>query len=86
MYNVQGPRISSVGIGGVNNVMEETFHSLDFVGTYDLNSRMKLKFQVKNLMNQKQKFSQKVADTGKKETVEYYKKGLSLGNGFSMDL
>ncbi|NMA75062.1 MAG: TonB-dependent receptor [Bacteroidales bacterium] len=85
VYNVQGPRISSVGIGGVNNVMEETFHSLDFVGTYSLNSRMKLKFQAKNLINQKQKFSQKVADTGKKETVEYYKKGLSLGIGFSMD-
>lgn len=85
VYNVQGPRISSVGINGVNNVMEETFHSLDFVGTYSLNSRVKLKFQAKNLINQKQKFSQKVADTGKKETVEYYKKGLSLGIGFSMD-
>ena len=85
VYNVQGPRISSVGIGGVNNVMEETFHSLDFICSYSLNSKMKLKLQLKNLMNQKQEFSQKVADTGKKEIVEYYKNGISLGVGFSMD-
>ncbi len=85
VYNVQGPRISSVGIGGVNNVMEEAFHSLDFVSVYNLNEKMKVKFQLKNLINQKQKFSQKVADTGKKEIVEYYKKGMSVGVGFSMD-
>ena len=85
VYNVQGPRISSVGIGGVNNVMEETFHSLDFICSYSLNSKMKLKLQLKNLMNQKQEFSQKVADTGKKEIVEYYKNGIAVGVGFSMD-
>lgn len=85
VYNVQGPRIASVGIGGVNNVMEETFHSLDFVSVYSLNEKMKLKLQLKNIINQKQEFSQKVADTGKKEIVEYYKKGMSVGVGFSMD-
>lgn len=85
VYNVQGPRIRSVGIGGVNNVMEETFHSLDFICSYSLSSKMKLKFQLKNLMDQKQKFSQKVAETGKKEIVEYYKNGISFGVGFSMD-
>lgn len=85
VYNIQGPRINSVGIGGVNNVMEEAYHSLDFVSSYSLNSKIKLKFQAKNLINQEQKFSQKVADTGKKEIVESYKKGLSLGIGFSMD-
>lgn len=85
VYNVQGPRIRSVGIGGVNNVMEETFHSLDFICSYSLSSKMKLKFQLKNLMDQKQKFSQKVAETRKKEIVEYYKNGISFGVGFSMD-
>lgn len=85
VYNVQGPRINSVGIGGVNNVVEEAFHSLDFISSYSLNAKMKLKFQAKNLINKRQEFSQKMADTGKKEIVEYYKKGLSLGIGFSLD-
>lgn len=85
VYNVQGPRISSVGIGGVNNVVEEAFHSLDFIGAYQFNAKMKLKFQVKNLVNQKQRFTQKVADSGQKETVEHYKKGLSVGVGFTVD-
>ena len=85
VYNIQGPRINSVGIGGVSNVIEEAFHSLDFVSSYSINSKMKVKFQAKNLINQRQEFSQEVGDTGKKEIVEYYKKGLSLGIGFSMD-
>lgn len=83
VYNLRGPRISSVGIDGVNNVIEEDFHSLDFVAGYSLNSRMKLKFQAKNLINQKQEFTQEIGDTGNKETVEYYKRGIALGVGFT---
>lgn len=85
VYNVQGPRISSAGIGGVNNINEEAFHSLDFISSYNINPKMKIKFQAKNLINQRVEFSQKVTDTGRTEIVEYYKKGLSLGIGFSMD-
>lgn len=84
VYNIQGPRISSVGINGVSNVIEEAFNSLDFVSSYSLNSKMKVKFQAKNLINQKQKFTQEIKETNKKETVEYYKKGLGLSIGFSM--
>ncbi|MBB4035231.1 outer membrane receptor protein involved in Fe transport [Dysgonomonas hofstadii] len=85
VYNLRGPRISSVGINGVNNVIEESFNSLDFVAGYSFNPRMKLKLQAKNLINQKQKFTQEISETGKDEVVEYYKKGLSLGIGFSMN-
>lgn len=85
VYNVQGPRIASVGISGVNNVMEEAFNSLDFIGVYSFNDKMKIKLQLKNLINQRQEFSQKVANTEKKEIVEFYKKGMSVGVGFTMD-
>lgn len=84
VYNIQGPRISSVGINGVSNVIEEAFNSLDFVSSYSLSPKMKVKFQAKNLINQKQKFTQEIKETNKKETVEYYKKGLGLSIGFSM--
>lgn len=86
VYNLQGPRIHSVGINGVNNVMEEAFNSLNFVAAYSFNPKMKIKLQAKNLINQKQKFTQEISSTGKDQTVEYYKKGVGISVGFSMNL
>jgi len=85
VYNLQGPRISSVGINGVGNVMEEAVHSLNFVTSYSFGKGMKLKFQAKNLLNPEHKYTQKIKDTAKKETVEYYRRGIDLGIGFSME-
>jgi len=85
VYNLQGPRISSVGINGVNNVEEEVFNTLNFVGAYSINPKMKIKFQMKNLINQKQKFTQEIGETGRKQTVEYYKKGMNVSIGFTMN-
>lgn len=85
VYNLRGPRISTVGINGVNNVNEEEFHSLDFIFGYAFSSNIKMKLQAKNIINQNQKFTQKIADTGKTETVEYYKKGIGIGIGLSLN-
>lgn len=85
VYNLQGPRISSVGINGVSNVEEKAVHSLDFIAAYILGHGMKIKFQAKNLINPEHKFTQKIKETGKTETVEHYRKGLDIGIGFSMD-
>jgi len=85
VYNLQGPRIHSVGINRVNNVMEEAFNSLNFIAAYSFNPRMKIKFQAKNIINQKQKYTQEISETGKDQTVEYYKKGLGISLGFSMN-
>lgn len=85
VYNLQGPRISSVGINGVGNVIEEAIHSLDFIASYTPGNGIKLKLQAKNLLNPEHKYTQKIKDTGKKETVEYFRKGLDIGIGFSID-
>ena len=85
VYNLQGARISSVGINGVGNVMEQAIHSLDFVGTYSFGKGMKLKAQAKNLLNPTHRYTQKIKETGKEETVAYSRKGISLGLGFSME-
>lgn len=84
VYNLQGPRIHSVGINGVSNVMEEAFNSLDFIAVYSLNPRVKIKFQAKNIINQQQKFTQKIPETDDKVTVAYHRKGVGFGLGFSM--
>ena len=86
VYNLQGARISSVGINGVGNVIEEAVHSLDFITFYSFGKGMKLKLQAKNLLNPEHKFTQKIKETGKKETVEYFQKGIDVSIGFSIDL
>ncbi|MDR2679942.1 MAG: TonB-dependent receptor [Tannerella sp.] len=85
VYNLQGPRIHSVGINGVSNVIEEAVHSLDFIASFAFGRGMKVKLQGRNLFNPEHKFTQKIKDTGKTETVEYFRKGLNIGVGFSMD-
>ena len=85
VYNLQGPRISSVGINDVSNVMEEAAHSLNFVASYSLERGMKVKLQAKNLLNAEQKYTQKIKDTGENVTVEHYRKGIEVGVGFSME-
>ena len=86
VYNLQGARISSVGINGVGNVIEEAVHSLDFITSYSFGKGMKLKLQAKNLLNPEHKYTQKIKETGKKETVEYFQKGIGVSLGFSIDL
>lgn len=83
VYNLQGPRINSVGINGVNNIVEQEFHSLDFISSYSLNEKMRVKLQAKNILNTKNEFTQEV--DGLDRVVEYYKKGVSFGIGFSMN-
>ncbi|MDR0661190.1 MAG: TonB-dependent receptor [Prevotellaceae bacterium] len=85
VYNLRGQRISSVGINKVSNVVEEEFNSLDFIASYALSEKMKIKLQAKNIFNQKQEFTQEIKTTGKKEVVEYYKKGVGVALGFSMN-
>ncbi|MDR0393705.1 MAG: TonB-dependent receptor [Tannerella sp.] len=85
VYNLQGPRIGSVGINGVSNTIEQSFHSFDLIGSYSLNDRAGIKLQAKNLLNRRQEFTQKIKATGKEEVVGYYRKGLSLQLGISMN-
>jgi outer membrane receptor for ferrienterochelin and colicin len=85
VYNLQGPRISSVGINEVNNVVEEAVHSLDFIASYLPARGMKLKLQAKNLLNPEHRFTQQIKDTAKKETVEYFRKGIDISINLSID-
>ncbi|MGL5015895.1 MAG: TonB-dependent receptor domain-containing protein [Bacteroidales bacterium] len=83
IYNLRGPRIHTVGINGVGNVVENAFNTLDFVGTYNINSKASIKFQAKNIINQDQKYTQEVSDTGSTEVVEVFQRGTKVEVGFS---
>jgi outer membrane receptor protein involved in Fe transport len=52
-YNVQGPKLSIVGIGRLPDVYTESFHSLNFKSSYSLGKgkRSQISFAVTNLLN-----------------------------------
>lgn len=83
LYNLQGPRIHTVGINTLGNIEETTRHTLDFNAAYALNSKLSFKFQAKNLLSSTIKFRQEVVSTGKEEIVESYKTNTALELGVS---
>lgn len=56
VYNVVGPRITDVGMrlanGILPNIVEQPFHSLDFVGSWGVQEHLKLKLKARNLLAQ----------------------------------
>lgn len=81
VYNLQGPRIDAVGYAGLHDVKQDPLHTLNFVGTYQLNRHFSVKLQADNLLNSTVNFKQKVGDTGKKVTVESLKPGTAAEIG-----
>lgn len=83
MYNLQGPRIHTVGIYGLGDVEQQTVHTIDFVGSYAFNSKLSLKFSAKNLLNQAIRYVQNVKSTDTKQEVEAFKTGVSTQIGIT---
>ncbi len=83
LYNLQGPRIQTVGIYGMSNIVQLPMHSLDFVWGYNIDKNWILKAQVKNILNCAVSFTQEVKTTGQKVEVERFKRGVDMEIGFS---
>jgi len=83
MYNLQGPRINTVGIYEVGNIEQLTLHTVDFAGNYAFNSHCSIKLHCKNLLDNTVKFQQDVPKTGQLVMVEEFKPGVSAEIGFS---
>ena len=58
VYNVFGERILAAGVGGREDAYEQPFHSLDVVYTYYPDFNSKIKFKIKNLLNEDQEVTQ----------------------------
>ena len=86
LYNLQGPRIHSVGISGLGDIKQQPVHTLNFTGSYRFNRRFAVKLQVNDLLNQDILFKQEVPTTGDKVKVERFRKGTGFEVGFSYDL
>jgi len=53
VYNAFGPRIFYAGIDGNGDAYEQTFNSLDFVGSWFPTEHLSLKLRLKNILNDK---------------------------------
>ncbi|WP_105169525.1 TonB-dependent receptor domain-containing protein [Pseudoalteromonas sp. T1lg23B] len=58
VYNVFGERILASGIGGREDAFEQPFHSLDLVYTWYPDFNSKVKFKIKNLLDEEQEVTQ----------------------------
>lgn len=81
VYNVQGPRIETVGIYGMGDIKQRTLHTLDFVAGYTVNKHLSFKLQVKDLLNSTVRFEQDIPDTGEKVEVESFRPGTNAEIG-----
>jgi len=81
MYNLQGPRINTVGIYEVGNIKQLALHSLDFTGSYAFNSNLSIGLQCKNILNSTVKFKQEVPKINRSVIVEKFRPGISAEIG-----
>lgn len=82
LYNLQGPRIHSVGLSGLGDVKQMPFHSLDFNAVWSFNKKLSLNIGFKNMLFSKTRYRQEIPQTG--QTVEI--EGWNEGAGFSIGL
>lgn len=86
LYHLQGPRIHTVGIYGVGNVIQKPLHTLDFVGHWDLNKHWSLKLKMNDLLNSTIRFTQEIPSTGAVVEVERYQPGTGMEIGISFKM
>ncbi len=86
LYNLQGPRIHSVGISGLGDVTQLALHTLNLVVRYDINRHITLSAKATDLLNRDVVFEQEIPSTGGKEVVERFKTGTNFEIGISCKL
>lgn len=86
LYNLQGPRIQSVGVSGLGDVTQQALHTLNFVARYRFNGHCSISAKVNDILNRDVIFEQDVPLTGGKEVVERFKTGTNFEIGFTYKL
>lgn len=81
-YNVSGPRIISLGTGGVPNTYEQPFHQLDLVIRQQFTHVFHLGFKAQNLLDLPAE--ETLGEDG--EIVQSFRKGRSFSISATLDL
>lgn len=86
LYNLQGPRIQSVGVSGLGDVTQLPLHTLNFVAGYRINGNFEVSLKVNDLLNRDVVFEQGIPQTGGKMEVERFKTGTNFVIGLTYKL
>ena len=86
LYNLQGPRIQSVGILGLGDVIQKPLHSLDFNCTYGINRHLSVRLSLRNLLDSKVMLVQDVPNADRTVDVERWGLGRGMEIGISYSL
>ena len=86
VYNLQGPRIQSVGIYGMSNVIQHPLNTVNFTGSLELGKGFTITAKGSNLLNSSIKFTQKIKESGKKVVTEQFKQGVGFEIGMNFKL
>lgn len=86
LYNLQGPRIHTVGVYGLGNVTQKAFHTLDFNMVYKITKNWNVSFELSNILDSEMCFTQDVKTTGDVVKTESYRfgRGISFGVSYSL--
>ncbi|MFI3330925.1 MAG: TonB-dependent receptor [Rikenellaceae bacterium] len=89
LYNLQGKRISSVGLKasatdteGMANTMQEDYHTLNFNISYNINSHWSVKAGIDNILDSESTYTQEMLN-GETKIVKSYKEGMDVSVGIS---
>ncbi|MGN1234007.1 MAG: TonB-dependent receptor domain-containing protein [Candidatus Cryptobacteroides sp.] len=86
LYNLQGPRIHSVGLSGLGDVMQMPFHSMDFNAGWTFVSNISVSVGLSNILNSGMRLRQDIPQTGQRVEVEGWKEGIGCIIGLSWKL
>ncbi|MFI3239639.1 MAG: TonB-dependent receptor [Bacteroidales bacterium] len=86
LYNIQGPRITAVGVNQLGDTYQQTFHSLNFAASYNINKMVTVSLKADNLLNQAEVYEQDIPTADTKEVVEKHYPGMKFSLGVSLKL
>lgn len=86
LYNLQGPRIHSVGVSGLGDITQRPVHTLNLVAGYKINDKINISLKASDLLNNDIVFEQDVPLTGELIEVERFKKGMKFEIGISYQI
>lgn len=82
LYNLQGPRIHAVGIMGLGDVKQMTFHTLDFNASYRFSGQWTVSLGLKNILDQTARYRQDIPNADRTVEVEAW----NVGPGFELSI
>lgn len=85
LYNVQGPRIHTVGTYGLGNVMQLPIHTLDANIICKITKVWSVELSFSNLLDSDCRFTQNVPDLDEDILTEEYRLGRGIGAGIKLD-